>query len=490
MVEAKLNKAKIFFEKGINYYLEGSYELAENAFNDSLNLAPDRLSIIDNLIKVYVKTEKIKELKILIDKHNHLSNKKELQLGLAYYDFLKGNYDDSIKIINQIKNNIEVKYQVYDLLAQIYIKKKLFIKALKIFKEKLKKEKKNFVNYYNIGCLFFDIGRTRQAYYYFNKSLKINPQSKPTIWNKGLCELTQKKFSDGFKLYEYRFFNKENEKKFIDIESPKNIFNIVDKKILVWDEMGLGDAIMFSRFIVDLTNHTKKITFVVNKKLTKLLSNLSPNIKVVDYEKINTTNYDFQIPVCSLPKLLNISKVEDINFYELSLIREKNFLTKLDNSKLNVGVAWSGNPNYVRDEYRSIPFEIFREVLKFKNVNFYKLSQDKKNDEKSNYTSYSNLFDCGNKSIYEISNLMKDLDLIVSSDTSIIHLAGILNIKSFLLLNLNSEWRWFNDKKKTIWYPSVEIIKQKKFNSWDSVFEELKNRIEKLNEKKIYSNIN
>ena len=75
---------------------------------------------------------------------------------------------------------------------------------------------------------------------------------------------------------------------------------------------------------------------------------------------------------------------------------------------------------------------------------------------------------------------MKELDLVVSSDTSIIHLAGILNVKSILLLNYNSEWRWFNDKKKTIWYPSVDIIKQKKFNSWDYVFLELKRRIEKI----------
>ena len=120
--------------------------------------------------------------------------------------------------------------------------------------------------------------------------------------------------------------------------------------------MGLGDAVQFSRFIIDLTNYTKKITFVVNKKLTKLLSNLSPYIKVVDYEKLDSSNYDFQIPVCSLPKLLNISNVEDINFYELSLTKNKNLITKLDSSKLNVGVAWSGNPNYSKDKFRSIPF--------------------------------------------------------------------------------------------------------------------------------------
>ena len=90
------------------------------------------------------------------------------------------------------------------------------------------------------------------------------------------------------------------------------------------------------------------------------------------------------------------------------------------------------------------------------------------------------MFDFSDKSLFEISEVMKELDLVISSDTSIIHLAGTLNIKSILLLNYNSDWRWFEDKKKTIWYPSVEIIKQKTFNSWDNVFYELKKRIEKL----------
>ena len=115
---------------------------------------------------------------------------------------------------------------------------------------------------------------------------------------------------------------------------------------------------------------------------------------------------------------------------------------------------------------------------------FFKLSQDIRNKEITDHNSTSNLFDMGDKSLFEISQIMKELDLVVSCDTSIIHLAGILNMRSILLLNYNSDWRWFRDKKKTIWYPSVDIIKQEVFNHWDGVFIELRKRIEIIANKK------
>ncbi len=76
---------------------------------------------------------------------------------------------------------------------------------------------------------------------------------------------------------------------------------------------------------------------------------------------------------------------------------------------------------------------------------------------------------------------MHSLDLVVSTDTSIIHLAGIMNIKSFLLLNFNSDWRWFDDIQTTHWYPSIKIFKQNKLGSWDDVIDKVIYEIKKLN---------
>ena len=99
----------------------------------------------------------------------------------------------------------------------------------------------------------------------------------------------------------------------------------------------------------------------------------------------------------------------------------------LDDKTFNIGIAWSGNKEYFLDSYRSIPFKYFENILKLKNINFYKLSKDRRDEDKNKYDKFSNIIDLGNKSLLEVAEYIKNLDLVISSDTSIIHLAGILN---------------------------------------------------------------
>ena len=156
------------------------------------------------------------------------------------------------------------------------------------------------------------------------------------------------------------------------------------------------------------------------------------------------------------------------------------FAKDIKKKDINIGLSWSGNPNYAVDEYRSISFKNFKTILNLENVNFFKLSQNIKEDELVDYNSSKNILDYGKKSLFEVANLMEHLDLVISSDTSIIHLAGILNVKSILLLNYNSDWRWFDDREKTNWYPSIKIIKQNKFDNWSYVFDQLRDELSRL----------
>ena len=485
MNSESLNQAKSRFLDGIKFFNQENYELAEKNFLESLNLAPERLSVISNLIKIYVVTKQLQKLDKILTKYKNLNNNKEILFGEAYNFFFKKNFDQSIKICNQIIIDKDIRYPIQDLLASNFKKKGNFLEALKIYKNKLLENKNDYKIYYNIGCLLFELGKIHQANYHFIKSKNLNPKFADISWRQSLCLLTLKDFKNGFVLYEDRW-KRENHpnKKFDNIKSPNNISEIKDKKILIWDEQGLGDTINFSRFVIDILKFTKKVTFVVDKKLKNILSNLDKDIYVTDYESLNKIDYDFQIALGSLPKLLNILTTDDIKFYKLSLPEKKTQKNIINNDKFNIGLACSGNPNYPMDKYRSISFNKFDQLLQLKNYNFYKLSKSSKDSESIYKKTYSNIFDLEDKSLFEISEIIKQLDLVISVDTSINHLAGILNVNSILLLNFNNDWRWFSDINKNFWYPSVKIIKQTKFDSWDDVFENLIIEVKKIHKKK------
>lgn len=475
-------KAKKLFQQGLDYLLKEKHQDAELNFLESLKLVPDRLSTLKNLISVYIATEQKNKLKEILKSYKHLNNENEIQYGCAYDQYFDQNYPKSIEICQKLMALDEFKITASDLLASNFKKQKLFLEALKIYKTILK-ENKDYLIYYNIGCLFFNLGRVNKAIYYFRKSENLKKIDNSNLWNLSLCHLTLGNLDKGFSLYEYRWLKKVNRpiKKFENIKTPLRTQDILHKNILISDEQGLGDTIQFSRFVIELLKFTNKVTFVVNSKLVKLLSNLDKNIIVIEYNDLKDNNFDYHLSLCSLPLFLKIKEINNIKYYPLYL-RNKNKIS-LKKNYINIGLAWSGNPNYHLDKYRSISFTNFKDILNLKKINFFKLSQNVRNEEFLDYNSFSNLFDFGNKSFFEISEVMKELDMVISSDTSIIHLAGILNIKSILLLNYNSDWRWFKDKKKTIWYPSVEIIKQKTFDSWDNVFYELKERLENLTNK-------
>ena len=479
---SSFEKAKILFQEGLVDFQNEKYEKAEINFLESLKLLPDRLSTIQNLISTYAATEQKQKLKETLENYKHLKKEKEILYGIAYDHFFEENYTKSIEICENLINFEKFRHSSFDLLASNFKKQKLFLQTLRIYKKKLK-EKKIYLIYYNIGTLFYDLGRINKALYYFKKSENLKKIDNSNLWNLSLCFLTLGNLDKGFSLYECRWLKKSNKpiKKFENIKVPLSTEEIINKNILISDEQGLGDTIQFSRFVIELLKFTKKITFVVNSKLAKLLSNLDKNIIVIEYEDLKNSNFDYHLSLCSLPLFLRIKDIGDINYYPLNF-SNKNKIS-FEKNDINIGLSWSGNPNFHLDEYRSLSFENFKGILNIKGINFFKLSQNIRNEEFLDYNSFSNLFDFGNKSLFEISEVMKEFDLVISSDTSIIHLAGILNIESILLLNYNSDWRWFEDKKKTIWYPSVEIIKQKTFNSWDNVFYELKKKIEKLTHK-------
>jgi len=335
-----VEKAKKLFQQGLNNLLDENYEDSEVKLLECLKLVPNRISTLHNLISVYIATEQKKKLKEIINSHNHLINEHVIQYGIAFDQYFNQNYSKSIEICKKLINLDNFKDSMSDLLASNFKKQKLFLKTLKIYKKKLN-EKKDYLIYHNIGNLFFDLGRINKAIYYFKKSEDLKKIDNSNLSNLSLCYLTLGNLDKGFKLYEYRWLKKFNKpiKKFENIKNPLNTDEIINRNILISDEQGLGDTIQFSRFVIELLKFTKKITFVVNSKLVKLLSNLDKNINVIEYKDLKTNDFDFHLSLCSLPLFLKIKDINDINYYPLNF----NTKNKICFEKNNINVPQKEN---------------------------------------------------------------------------------------------------------------------------------------------------
>ena len=476
------------FEEGIKSFLKIDLINAEIFFFFFLHFVPDRVLTLFYLIQIYVIDKNSSKFLILFKKYKHLSNSNEYLFGEAYKWYFKKNYYKSIEVCLDVLKEKNLKYenQVLLLLAINYRKKKLFHKAFNLYRNILKNDKKNYSALYNVSTLLSEVGKIKRSYYYLKKALSLSPGNKNALWDMSLCLLSMGNLKEGFALYENRFERKQPQtRKFSKVKLLKNLQDLNNKTLLVWEEQGLGDTILFSRFVIKLLNYTDNISFVINKKLKNLFSNFDKKITMLEEEEINEKLFDYQIPIGSIPKLLNIEQKNQIPFYPIKILssvnNELNF--SFNPNKLNIGIATKGNPNYFLDEYRSTSLNNFNDLTDNKNFNIYNLS---KGLLKKEFLDHKNLqpFDGGELNFYELSIFLKKLDIIISVDTAIVHLCGILGINCILILNYNSHWIWFNETNYNIWYPSIRIIKQKKFNDWKSLNTDLKMEIDKFYKKK------
>ena len=482
-MDPKIQKSKEFFLSGIKYLQNEDFENAEKDFLESFNLTPDRLSIINNLIQIYINNEDANKLENLIKKidKTHIDT-FEAQSGYAYLHFFKKKYTESSNILKKINSrNIDEEKLLLSLEAKLFEEKNEFDSAKLIYEKIINISENNAKSFYNYGLFLMKINKTDEALIMLNKTLEMKSKIKVNeiLWNKSLCELKLKNIDKGYKIYK-PLSRTEYEKKFLKLKELTRIEDLISnpKKVLIWGDQGYGDMIMFSRFVKYISKKYKiKINLLFPKKIKELFIDFDENINLFENDEVQDLDiYDFQIRLSCLPRVINYKDFNDIEFYELNLKSESfNLQKKIP----NIGLAWTGRTTYKHDNLRSIPLSYFEKLLA-KNFQFYKLDKDINENDIDIFKKYSNIIDLGNKNFLDLANIIKQLDLIISCDTSIIHLAGILNVKSYLMLNYNSYWTWFDDVKKTMWYPAVEIIKQNNKNDWNNEFGKLERSIVQL----------
>jgi len=461
------------------FKLEKNYGEALKYFQKTIELKPDYKDAFSNIGSIFLNLKLYEEalinfnkyLKLKPDDIQCLINKGNSLFNLNRFQEAIDHYDNSLK---EKKN-----YSFYFNKAVALIKLNKYEEAITNYSEALKLRPNNSNAaecWSNKATALKYLGKYEEALIHYEKAFELKP-NPINLYNKSFITLLHGDFEKGWEYYEFRLNLKKHKNNFKNIETLKSLKHIKNKKILVMSEQGHGDTIQFSRYIPDLINLGANVTFVIQKDLYHLLKNQF-NCEVT-IKKTNVQSCDYYIKLLSLPHLFktNISNIpKQINL----MLNEENVMywkeeLNLSNTKPNIGFAISGNPKHQDNLRRSIFLKDIKPLMS--NCQPYLIQKDLLKEDEKILNENNKIIHLGNKikNFMDTASIIKNMDLIITIDTSIAHLAGSLNKKTYLLLNSDPDWRWMLDRNDSPWYPSIEIFRQKNPFEWKEAIDTIKN---------------
>lgn len=330
----------------------------------------------------------------------------------------------------------------------------------------------------NKGVTFNELKRYDDALASYDEAISIKKDCHDAYWNKALSQLVTGNFKDGWKNYEYRWTRSGHEQmRHQHLPTLRNLNEISGKRVLVWSEQGFGDTIQFSRFIKKLVALNADIIFETQEPLKNLLENSLEACRVIGRGE-PISEVDFQVPLLSLPFLLNIdigNIPSNKSYLKVSEDNSKKWLKRLclSNQKINIGIACSGNPAHYNDVNRSIDLSLFETLIK--QANIFLIQKELRESDRiflKNHPEVQNLGD-EIKSFNDSASIVQVMDLIITVDTSLAHLSGALGRPTLVLLPWNPEWRWLLNRQDSPWYPTVQIFRQPSPGNWQVVLNEV-----------------
>lgn len=458
-----MNIIKIALKKALESFKSGQYAYAEEIYRQILRISEEREAYhIGSL--VLTKTGKTDEglswaLKALrMEEDYEIHNNVGLIYGLLNSEKAIYHFEKAISL-NPKETFLHVN------LALEYKKRKDYKKAFYI----LESIEKNEHVYFNYGSILHEMKRLEKAIECYEKSIAFREMSI-THYNLSACYFLLSDYDKGWKEYEWRWLQFD---KFAKIrqrfkEPYWNGEDLTNKTIVLYCEQGIGDIVMFYRFI----KHLK------GRVVLECPSSLHSLFDMEVCEKYEG-KLDYHCSIMSLPGILKCSIESDPYLTSNDIEIESNV------SEKKIGLCWTGNPNHPNDKKRSCLLSNFVPLGKFGKL--FSFQKDIR-PHAYNDGSVVNYLDTTDIRLVDLSHYMTDfnktakmleqMDLVVTVDTSVAHLSGALGKKTFLLLPWLPDWRWGIDGEKTPWYSSVTLFRQEREGDWKPTFEKMLKRIE------------
>ncbi len=341
----------------------------------------------------------------------------------------------------------------------------------------------------NRGVALTELGRLDEALASYDKMLAIKPDDSDALYNRGLAALLTGDFAAGWAGYERRWNRKEVVGRMLTAPFPVwRGENISGRKIVVYEEQGHGDVIQFSRYLLRLAEMGAQVTFLARPGLERLMLSLGPSVRVLTALPAGE-DFDVQAALMSLPLAFEtrLDKVPaETPYLRAEPERVQKWKSRLGGHGFKVGIAWQGSKLGNIDMGRSIPLAAFLGLSRIPNVRLISLQKNlgveqlRSLPEGMQVETLGDDFDAAEDSFLDAAAVMDSLDLVVSSDTAIAHLAGALARPVWVALKYVPDWRWLLKRADSPWYPTMRLFRQQTSDDWRGVFARIEASLSKL----------
>jgi tetratricopeptide (TPR) repeat protein len=341
--------------------------------------------------------------------------------------------------------------------------------------------------HFNLANTLMELRRYDEAVFHYDRSVELDPSEPEAYKNRSFAHLMMGRFREGFDDFEWRWKTPPLDKAWRDRGCPQwdGSQSLRGKAILVHAEQGLGDTLQFCRYLMAVKDRgATQVVFEVQRPLFHLMR-MVEGADVVVPQGLPLPAHDFHIPLMSLPRALGTTPATipaSVPYLGAPSGSAEGWRVRLPNDSFNIGICWQGSAKGM-EVGKGIPLAAFKSLSEVPGVRLFSLQKQGGEDdwrqapEGMKVESFGPAFD-SDIPFADTAGVMCNLDLVVTTDTSVAHLAGGLGVPVWVALPHAADWRWGVSGSTTPWYPTMRLFRQTTRGNWDSCFLEITQTLE------------
>ncbi len=476
-------------ERALQYQYTGCFQQAEDLYRQILRTKADIPEVYNNLGTTLKSQGKIAQaienykqaIRLKPDFPEACYNLANAQQAIAKSTSAISNYKHAIRLKPDFA-------QAYFFLANIQRAEGLFSEAIQNYTRAIQLKPDYFDACNNLGGTLHWQGRYLQAMHHYTRAIELQPDNAQAHYNLALLLLLKGAFTQGWKEFQWRQRGGMTGSAYPHTyQQPRwDGSPFEGKRLLVHYEQGLGDNLQFVRYLPMVKARGGAIIFETPAPLLGLLQAFDGIDELVQAlpDKKPDVEFDFHISLLDLPAIFETTdRTIPDNIPYLFAAAQKSYYWRsiVSQGRFKAGIVWAGSPRHGMNQERCCRLDHFASLAKIDGVQLYSLQKGRPTQQLCARAPDMSLINLG-QSFADFSDTaaaIENLDLVISVDTSVAHLAGAMGKPVWLLLPFVPDWRWMLSRRDSPWYPTMKLFRQNTQGNWDDVFGRVTEELQK-----------